>query len=350
MKLFRGNRKTACGLDLGHRWAKLVRLKPARKKAALDRMARMPWRRDDWDQKDQAASKIKSLWKNTELQNKTVITSLAGHAVIIKRMDLPASETKNLEETIYKQAKQYIPFDVNDVYLDFQILGPGREAESKNVVLVASKQKMVQDLQDIFQKSDLGIQVVDVDGFALSNCFEFNYPEMVPESSYILDIGGGHSIFCVYSQNKPLFIRDIGFGGDQLTERISETLQMNTAEAEKTKLSRLKSLESQTKKKVQSELENILISWADEIQRLINLYQNSQQDDAPAAKRLYLAGGGSLTAGLADILSEELDLEVSYLNPWRNVSCDEYAFDTSYLQSAGPQFAVAVGLALRTVQ
>ena len=349
MKLFRSNNKSSCGLDLGHRWAKLIRLKPARKKATLDRMARMPWRRDDWDQKDQAAGKIKALWRSYDLHNKAVVTSLAGHAVIIKRMDLPASETKNLEETIYKQAKQYIPFDVNDVYLDFQILGPGKKEDTKNVVLVASKQKMVQDLQDIFEKSDLGIQVVDVDGFALSNCFEFNYPEMASESSYILDIGGGHSIFCVYAQNKPLFIRDIGFGGDQLTERISETLQMKTAEAEKTKLSGLKHLEDQTKKKVQSELENILISWADEIQRLINLYQNSQQDDAPSAQRLYLAGGGSLTPGLADILSEELDLEVSYLDPWRNISWDEYAFDASYLQSTGPQFAVAVGLALRTI-
>lgn len=340
-------KKSACGLDLGSNWAKVVRLLPARNGVALDKVGRLSWTRKDREKNETIANKLHELFNNLHLKDRTVVSSLAGHAVIIKRIELPASDAKDLDENIHQQAKQYIPFDIDDVFLDFQVMGPGSEANSQSVILVASKKKMVQEVQEIFERAGLGTSILDVDGFALSNCFEYNYPQRQTQSTYLLDIGASHSVFCVYANGEPIFIRDIAFGGQQVTEKLASALEKNRGDVEKIKMSGLDSLEEESlKDRAKQELTTILGSWSEEVQRLITFYHNSQ-DNPQSSDTLYLSGGGSLLQGIREHFSNYLELQVDFLNPWKNIIWDEKSFDGEYLRNTGPQFALAVGLALR---
>ncbi len=336
----------SCALDLGHGWAKTVCLAGNRKKVSLHRLGRMPWKPGELKQPEHAGSRLRELWSSLHLQEQTMVSSMAGHSVIIKQLELQLNQAKNMQQAVLAQAQEHIPFDLQDVYLDFELMGPGQHEGTQKVILVASKKKMVQDLQKIFAKAGLGAIILDADGFALSNCFEYNYPEYKQEVSYLLDIGSGHSIFCVYAQARPVLVRDMDIGAQQLTEKLATALDQSLSAAEKMQFSAPGDLRGEEQHILSKEKERLFLSWSTEIQRFIHFYQGSVQDRIQA-KRLFLAGGGSLIPGLKASLARSLDLQVQHLNPWRALTWDSSSFDQTYLQSIAPQFTVAVGLALR---
>lgn len=342
-------KKIACSLDLGQNWAKVVKLSPGRTAPSLIKMGRISWKRSDWQNKKYLAEKLAQFWSQIELKEKTVITSMAGHDVIIKRVDLPYTSSKSEREDIYKHAQEYIPFNIDDVYLDVQEIGGNSREKNQNVLLVASKKQMVHDLQDLLQQANLGIYIIDVDGFALSNCFEFNYPEMLSNTTYLLDIGETHSTFCVYSQMTPVFVRDIAFGGQQITDKLNKLLDKESVDIEKIKISGTQDIEPELRNKVKQAMEDTYSVWSEEVQQLINFYQNSQQD-AQSAEKILLSGGGSLIPGAKESLRSYLNMEIEHMNPWRQINCNHNQFDSAYLSSVGPQFAISVGLALRTLR
>jgi type IV pilus assembly protein PilM len=338
----------SCGLDLGSGWAKVVRLSSTTRGAALESIGRMVWLPSDWDKPEKAAHKLAEFWASLELRDKVVISSMAGHAVIIKRVSFSFSSEKELAEIIQRDSKQYIPFDINDVYLDYQILGNGKKDKSAEVLLVASKKTVVHDLEDVLTRCGLGLAIVDVDAFALSNCFEFSYPEYINEANYLIDIGAQQSIFCVYWNGQPVFFREVSFGGQQITNAIAKILDVNKSEAEKIKVNGPNGLNEGQQEQIVQELRSIFHSWAMELQRLIGFYQSTVQD-AELGKRLFLAGGGSLIQGLLPAFKANIGIDVLHLDPWKKVDLDLNRFDQNYLRQVGPQFAVPMGLALRSM-
>jgi type IV pilus assembly protein PilM len=338
----------SCGLDLGSGWAKVVRLSSTSRGTALESVGRMVWMPSDWDRPEKAAQKLSEFWKSLDLRDKVVISSMAGHAVIIKRVSFAFSSEKELSEIITRESKQYIPFDINDVYLDYQIMGAGKKDKTAEVLLVASKKTVVHDLEEVLTRCGLGLAIVDVDAFALSNCFEFNYPEYTKEASYLMDIGANQSIFCVYWNGQPVFFREVSFGGQQVTNSIAKALDLNRTEAEKIKLNGPGELDKSQQELIVQELRSIFQSWAMEVQRLIGFYQ-STVPNAELGKRLFLAGGGSLIQGLIPAFTSTMEIEVLHLNPWKQVELDRNRFDQGYLDHVGPQFAVPMGLALRSL-
>lgn len=341
--------KTITGLDLGYNWTKIVRIKPRRSALALERIGRRPWTQEDRTHQATLSANLQQMFSDLDIRDKNVITSLAGHSVIIKQIETTVSgKGKQSGIDIDKLAGQQIPFDLKDVFLDYQITGEGSAANTKNILLVASKKSMVLDLQKTIAEAGLGTLIVDVDGFALNNCFEFNYPEHRADVTFLLDIGAVQSIFCAHSNNHPTFIRDAGFGGQHITNRLCTLLDLKAKEVENLKMSGTDHLELQAKRKINHELEDIFSSWAEEIQRLIHFYRSTKGSDHKVS-RLFLSGGGSMIQGLPAGLASHLGLEVNYLDPWRRIHLDETRFDHAYLQSCAPQFCVAAGLALRSV-
>ena len=338
----------SCGLDLGSGWAKVVRLSATNRGVALDSVGRMVWVPSDWDKPEKAAHKLAEFWSSLELRDKVVISSMAGHAVIIKRVSFSFSSEKELAEIIQRESKQYIPFDINDVYLDYQIMGAGKKDKTAEVLLVASKKTVVHDLEDVLTRCGLGLAIVDVDAFALSNCFEFNYPEFTKEASYLIDIGAQQSIFCVYWNGQPVFFREVSFGGQQITNAIAKALDVGKAEAEKIKINGPGQLEESQQEQIVQELRSMFHAWSMELQRLIGFYQSTVAD-AELGKRLFLAGGGSLIPGLVPAFRADMGIEVLHLDPWKQVELDLNRFDQEYLRQVGPQFAVPMGLALRSM-
>jgi type IV pilus assembly protein PilM len=333
-------------LDLGQGWAKAVCLAGSKKKIELRRLGRMPLDQEELQQRDRLGARIRTFWDSLQIGQQSMVSSLAGHSVIIKQLDLPVSKSRDMQQTVLAQAQEYIPFDMQDVYLDFQILGPGEQEGTQNVLLVASKKQMVQEQQSIFSAAGLGTQILDVDGFALSNCFEFNYPEYSEQNSYLLDIGSAHSTFCVYTQASPILVRDLDLGARQLQESLASALDRPFQDLERMHLLQGGDFSLQEQEVLARERERLYLSWSSEIQRLMSFYQGSLQEEAQAGQ-LFLAGGGSLLPGLVGSLAHNLDLEVQHLDPFRALAWRSNSFDPSYLQSISPQFAVAVGLALR---
>lgn len=337
-----------CGLDLGSSWAKAVKLSNKGKSPVLDSFARLPWSSGDLDGPAPQGAKIKTLWQHLNLSDKVVASSMAGHSVIVKRVYFDSRPPKELEQNIVKEAGQYIPYDVNDVYMDYQVMGDGKKKNSLEVMLVACKKKVVQDLIDIMEHSDLSLGIVDVDAFALSNCFEFNYPELSEEPVYLLDIGSTQSIFVVFWKNQPVFFRELSFGGRSLTDIIAKQMDISRSEAEKIKIqgppSQNQSIEDLTE--LAGEIEENFKSWTDEIKRLIGFYQTSIPE-APQPDKIFLSGGGSLFKGINSIFTQELNVESQHMDPWKTLQKSSNDFDMKYLDSVKAHFAVATGLAIR---
>jgi len=273
---------------------------------------------------------------------------MAGHAVIVKRVTFESDSPKTLGDTVHKDARQYIPFDINDVYLDFQILGPGAKEKSYDVLLVASKKKVVQNLSDVITQSGLSLSVIDVDSFAICNSFEYNYPELQDKPVYLLDIGGAQSVFCIYHNAQPVFLREVSFGGRVVTESLASILNLKRMEAEKIKLGGKDNLDDKNAKAVADAVNKTFKNWCDELKRLIGFYHSSSSNVVPA-ESLYLSGGGALFGGLKDVFQNELGLDVQYHNPFRKIFVDRNSFQKEYLEEIGPQMVVPFGLALRAI-
>lgn len=336
------------GLDLGSEWLKMVKIRPGKGDFILESIARSPWQPGDLDNNSATAKKIAGLWSQLLLKDQVVASSMAGHAVIVKRVTFESDSPKTLGDTVHKDARQYIPFDINDVYLDFQVLGPGAKEKSYDVLLVASKKKVVQNLSDVITQSGLSLSVIDVDSFAICNSFEYNYPELQEKPVYLLDIGGAQSVFCIYHNGQPVFLREVSFGGRVVTEALASILNLKRMEAERIKLGGKDDLDDKNAKAIADAVNKTFNNWCDELKRLIGFYHSSSSNVVPA-ESLYLSGGGALLGGLKDVFKKELDLDVQYHNPFRKIFVDRNSFQKEYLEEIGPQMVVPFGLALRAI-
>lgn len=341
-----GKKKPPVGVDLGSGWMKVVTLGMRRKKPILEKFARAPLPPAEMDKGVKTADRLAKIWRCLRIKERSVISSMTGHAVIIKRVTIPTEAARDMAAYLAKEARQHIPFDLQDVYMDHQILGAGAKPGTLDMVLAASKKKEVEERLNILAKAGLETQVMDVDAFALTNCFSFNYPELLKESQYVLDIGAQLSMFCVVLQGQIIFQRELSLGGQQLTDRLAKVLNKSRQECEKVKINGPGDLPEMEQAGLLAEVNDGVAAWCTELRRLIGFFVDSVPDATPA-KNLFLSGGGSLLVGLDERMAAELKIKVNRLDPWRKLEPDAHQFDPSYLRAAGPQFAVAAGLALR---
>lgn len=343
---FFSRKRSGVGLDLGSEWLKLVKVSMGKNGCALESLSRTPWQSGELDNNVATGKKISSLWEQLALKEKTVVSSMAGHAVIVKRVAFEAESPKTLGDVVLRDARQYIPFDINDVYIDYHVLGKGIKEGSFDVLLVASKKRAVQNLNEAIGQADLALSIVDVDSFALCNSFEHNYPDFNGKYVYLLDIGGTQSIFCIYQEGKPLFLREVSFGGKSITEAIASALNIKRVDAERIKINGSDELSEDQSRVALNAVDKTLKAWCDEIKRLIGFYQSSS-DHVAVVNSIFLSGGGSLLASLPRVFQDELRLEAHYHDPFRKVKFDENQFQREYLKEIAPQMVVPFGLALR---
>ncbi len=286
---------------------------------------------------------ISVLLKNLKIKNKKIGFSISGYSVIVKKVNLMVMEEDQLEEHIMAEAEQYIPFDIEDVYLDFQDL---QTAESDNertdVMLVAAKKEIVDDYLEMFNTLNLNPVIVDVDGFAFENSFEHSYQKNANVA--LIDIGASKMNINILSQGVSVVARDIIVGSRQLTEQIQNILDLEYDDAERLKLG------SSPVEEKQDEIEELYSAtctqWILEIKKAIDLYHANNPEQL--LSKLILGGGGAKVTGLAKFLSQETDLEVELFDPFANMASNKKKVDPDYLQSVGPEMAIATGIALRS--
>ncbi|MEW6616184.1 MAG: type IV pilus assembly protein PilM [Thermodesulfobacteriota bacterium] len=297
--------------------------------------------------KDQSAvtNIIKNLVSNLDIKTKNVATSISGHSVIIKNISLPVMSENELEESIKWEAEQYIPFEIDDVNIDFQILGENPEDKTQmNVLLVAAKQDIINDYIKVIKEAGLNAVVMDVDSFALENMFEINYPYNEGEVIALVDIGASILNMTILKNGMSVFTRDISIGGNKITAEIQKRKDISYEEAELLKIG------GQVKEIDYREIEDVVteasLSLATEIQRSMDFFWATFADER--INKIYLSGGCSKSIELKRLIEDRVaDIPVEVVNPFAGIDFSEKAFDSEYLEYIAPLMAVGVGLALR---
>lgn len=347
--MFGKRKKQVVGCDVGSSAIKLVELKPLKNGefqllhaaiADLSPEAIVDGAIMDSSLVVEAVSRLVS---ENGVKNTAFGGSLSGHAVIIKKIQLPAMSEAELAESIQWEAEQYIPFDINDVNLDYVILDAGG-AETMDVLLVAVKKDRIADYTSVIVQAGKDPVLVDVDVFSLQNSFEANY-EVGGGTVALVNIGASVMNINVLDNGTSVFWRDVAFGGNQYTEAIQRELNLPREDAERVKLG--EKVGESSVQQIGGVLNSVSEDLAAELQKTIDFFLATSSVDR--VDRVVLAGGAAQTMNLDEIIKERFQVDVEVMNPFRNIRYSESDFDPEWINRHAPAMAVAVGLAVRTV-
>jgi len=352
MALF-GKAKTVVGLDIGSSAVKAVELKPSGKTYKVTAFGAEPVPPDaivDGAIIDagSVADAIRRVFDgNKAFKSKDVCASLSGNAVIVKKITLPVMTETELAESIYWEAEQYIPFDIQDVNLDYQVLDPGTGANARgsmDVLLVAAKKEKITDYTNVIAQSGRTPVIVDVDAFALQNAFEVNYGLEAGRVVVLLNAGASAININILQGDQSVFTRDISMGGNAYTEAVQKELDLPFESAEQ--LKKGIPVDGATFEEAQPVLhavtENVLL----EIQKTFDFFKATASSDQ--IDRIMLSGGASRVDGFREMVQERFNAPVEDFDPFRAVAWDakKLGGDPGAMAATA---AVAVGLALRKV-
>ena len=343
--------KAPAGLDIGSNSVKAVELKATGRSYRVSALASEPVPPGaivDGAIMDGAAvaDAIRRLFENKAFKSKDVNVSLSGNAVIVKKISLPVMTDAELADSIYWEAEQYIPFDIQDVNLDYQILDPGTGANSKgtmDVLLVAAKKDKIADYTGVIAQAGRTPVVVDVDAFALQNAYEVNYGVDPASVVVLLNAGASAINMNIVSGDQSLCTRDISFGGNAYTEAVQKELGLpfDAAEQLKKGVAVNGTTFEDVKPVLHAMTENVLI----EIHKTFDFFKATAASDR--IDRIVLSGGSSKVDGFAHSLQERFGAAVETFDPFRQITCDPDRLGLVDAVDLMPSAAVAVGLALR---
>ena len=283
-----------------------------------------------------------------KVKGKDVAAAVSGHSVIVKRVNLPHMSREELEDQIQWEAEQYIPFDVNEVNLDFQILENNEDEGQMDVLLVAAKKDLIDDYVQVIQEAGLNPVAIDVAGFAVQNAFEANYEQDPEAVTALVNIGAQVVNINVLKNGIPAFTRDIMTGGAQYTEEIQKALSVSFDEAERIKMGSPEGEQVQEviPQEVEQALRNVSDTVIGEISRSLDFFAATSAD--ARITKVMLSGGGSQISGFLPAFAERTGLETSLMNPLSHMLPSK-GFEASYLESMAPLLAVGIGLATRRI-
>jgi len=341
-----GKAKTVVGLDIGSSAVKAVELRASGKGYRVTAIASEPVPPDsivDGAIIDggAVAEAIRRLFGQKGFKAKDVAASLSGNSVIVKKISLPVMTEQELSESISWEAEQYIPFDIQDVNLDYQVLDAGGERNgTMDVLLVAAKKEKIADYTNVITQAGRRAVVVDVDAFALQNAYEANYGAS-PEVVVLLNAGASATNVNIISNGQSLFTRDVSLGGNAYTEAVQRELNLPFDLAELAKKG--VPIDGHTFADVRPVLHAITENVLLEIQKTFDFFKATAASDR--IDRIVLSGGASAVDGFAESLAERFGIPVEHFDPFRQVAFEKPpAGDVAELAATA---AVAVGLALR---
>ena len=291
---------------------------------------------------EEVAAIIANLISNLKIKEKKVAIAISGYSVIVKKINLAVMEEKDLDDYIQAEVGQYIPFDTDEVYLDYQDLHTNTEEHDRtDVMLVAAKKEVVDGYLAMLQSAGLNVVLVDIGAFALENIYDENYG--LDENVALVDIGATKMSINIVSQGISVLARDVVVGSRQLTDHIQNRFGITFDEAEGLKIG-FESVEEK-QKDLDDIFANTCTQWALELKKAIDLYYSNNPDIA--LNRIILSGAGAKIQGLDQFLAEEIGLEVEALDPFKKISSESKNIDAEYLHYIGPEMAIALGLAIR---
>ncbi len=353
LSLPRFGSKGLVGLDIGSSSVKLVELSPkGRGGFELTHMGVAPVPNEAIVQgaflnSGAIVDAIREALDKAKTRTKNVAAAVSGHSVIVKKVSLPQMTRAELEEQIRWEAEQYIPFDVNEVNLDFQILEERGEGQM-DVLLVAAKKDLIDDYVQVISEAGLTPVAIDVAGFAVENAFEANYDTSPSETVALVNIGAQTVNINVVANGAPSFTRDITTAGNQYTEEIQKALAVSFEEAERVKVGGRGGAMSQdvVPREVEEAMRTVSETVIGEISRSLDFYGATTAEGRIG--RVLVSGGSARVAGLRRAFQERTGYPIEVLNPLARM-VPTSRFDPDDLQDLAPSLGVAIGLALRRV-
>jgi type IV pilus assembly protein PilM len=347
-----GRNKQLLGLDIGSSAIKVVQMKEVNGKYFLQKFGMKPLEPEvivDGTVMDagRVVTVIKELLKETNIKLKHVAISVSGHSVIVKKISLPPMADDELESEVKVAAEQYIPFDINEVNLDFHLLPPSDQADEgqqMSLLLVAAKKDKVNEMTELVRGAGLIPIVLDVDAFAIENMYGANYESTNGDVVGLVNIGASVMNINILKDGNSLFTRDIAVGGSGYSEAIQRELGVTFEEAESIKKSHRGG--DSNAAAVATVLDGVNAEVSSEIAKSIDYFKTTVAGGD--LSKIMLSGGCAKVSGLAAQLSERMGLPVELANPFQNIDVSAAGLDENSLLDLAPIAAVGVGLAMRT--
>ena len=346
--MFGRRAKSLVGLDLGSSAVKAIELKPVAKGYKVTAFGSEPIPPDsivDGAIIDGAAvaAAVRRLFESRNIKTKEVAASLSGNAVIVKKISRPVMTEAELAESIYWEAEQYIPFDIQDVNLDYQILD-GRDTGkgTMDVLLVAAKNEKISDYTGVIGQAGRSAVVIDVDAFALQNAYEANYGADANAVVVLLNAGASATNINILSGEQSVFTRDISIGGNAYTEALQRELSLPFEQADQ--LKRGQTVNGTTYEDARPVLRAVTENVMLEIQKTFDFFKATASSDR--INRIVISGGASRAEAFDEMLADRFEAPVEPFDPFKKISFDAARFKADVTEVA-PTAAVAVGLALR---
>lgn len=294
---------------------------------------------------DEIAASIRKLFNENSFKTQNVAISIGGYSVIVKKISVQTMMEEQLQGVINSEAEQYIPFDISEVNLDYQILGENENNPNQmDVLLVAAKKEVVDSYVNLIQMAGLNPCIIDIDAFVLQNIFELNYA-LEDENTALIDIGASKTSLNILKGNSSLFMRDVTLGCGMINKKIVSLIDCSYEEAEQLKYG------DQSDRISPDDVKEIILSvvddWCDEIRPALDFFYSAYPDSK--IKRIMLSGGGSYIKEFRELLAIETSSEVEIINPFKNIQINKKSFDISYLERIAPQAAISMGLAIRKI-
>ena len=291
------------------------------------------------------AESLQQLFKSSGFNESNVAVSIGGYSVIVKKILVQTMAEEQLHETIHFEAEQYIPFDISDVNLDFQILGESETNPNQmNVFLVAAKKEMLDDYINLVNLAGLNPCIIDVESFALQNSFEANY-DTQNQNIALIDIGASKTSLNILKNATSVFMRDVSLGCGQINQKIMSLIECSFEEAEQLKYgNKPDKLSPDDLKGIVS---SVVADWCTEIRRALDFFYSTYPEDQ--IKRIFLSGGGAGIAEFRGLLATETSAEVEMINPFQNFHIENKKLDDAFIKQVAPQAAICMGLAMRKV-
>ncbi|CAN5834827.1 type IV pilus assembly protein PilM [soil metagenome] len=347
VSFFRRNKSTV-GLDIGSGAIKVAVVDHSGPQPELTHVGHVPLAADaivegEIMDPQLVADTVRTLLKDMGVEPKRVVTSVGGRDLIVKKIQMDRMKPEEAREVIRWEAEQYVPFDMENVQLDFQVLDPFGDGLQMDVLLVAAKRELIDQKVALLRDANVSPSVVDVDSFALHNAFEYNYPEAMQGTMALVNVGHEVSTVNVLQEGVPLLTRDIAFGSRHPRENLRRMHGLTADQAEEV---------IQGRSDRQREFAGKLTEGSEElavgIERAVAFLSMGNTAGRSTLGRVYLCGGGARIPGLAEAVADRLRTRTEVASPFERLQIRAGATALFPVEELAPMMMLPVGLALRS--
>jgi type IV pilus assembly protein PilM len=340
-------KKTTVGLDIGSGLIKVAVIDHGKKVPELTKVAITPLLSDaivegEIMDPEIVAEAIRGALSAAGVKKKGIVTAVGGRDVIIKKIQIERVKEQQARELMRWEAEQHVPFDMESVELDFQILDPDSEGLEMSVLLVAAKRELIENKLRLLRDMGLAPAIVDVDSFALHNAFELNHPDAMDGIVGLVNIGHEVTNINLLDEGVPILTRDLTVGTRKFREDLQRERGLPAEEADR--LLQGYDRSPHLDAVIESRGEEIAVG----IERAAAFLASSSRSGTQM-RSVYTCGGGSRIPGLTEALAGRLRLTVEQANPLANLKVRDGALDSLVTDEVAPLLMLPIGLALRSV-